>query len=164
MKKLSAILLAGALLLGMVGCQNSDDGMAAGAEVQWCAQYIRTNGYSEAVLFPSVRIIHSLQELKDYYNVWHEVFDLERREKVYSDTTIGFLDACDHYDDAFFEKNYLIFVLFEEGSGTIRHEVCSVIQTRDKKIAISVDRKVPEVGTDDMAQWHIILQLSKVGS
>ena len=143
---------------------NVDDagaGKVAGTEVEWAAQYIRTNGYSEGVLYPSVRIIDSLQELKEYYNTWHEVFDLERKEKVYSDTTIGFLDACDHYDEAFFEKNYLIFVLLEEGSGSIRHEVRCVEQTEDKKISISIDRKVPEVGTDDMAEWHIILELSR---
>ena len=143
---------------------NVDDagaGKVAGTEVEWAAQYVRTNGYSEGVLYPSVRIIDSLQELKDYYNTWHEVFDLERKEKVYSDTTIGFLDACDQYDEAFFEKNYLIFVLLEEGSGSISHEVRSVEQTEDKKISISIDRKVPEVGTDDMAEWHIILELSR---
>ena len=145
--------------VGNVKCP--DDSKETGTDVQWVAQYIRTNGYSEGVLYPSVRIIDSLQELKDYYNTWHEVFDLERKEKVYSDTTIGFLDACDQYDETFFEKNYLIFVLLEEGSGSIRHEVRSVEQTEDKKISISIDRKVPEVGTDDMAQWHIILELSR---
>ena len=139
----------------------STDSKVTGTEIQWAAQYIRTNGYSEGVLYPSVRIIDSLQELKDYYNTWHEVFDLERKEKVYSDTTIGFLDACDPFDEAFFEDNYLIFVLLEEGSGSIRHEVRSVEQTEDKKISISIDRKEPEVGTDDMAQWHIILELSR---
>ena len=140
---------------------DADAGKVAGTEVKWVAQYVRTNGYSEGVLYPSVRIIDSLQELKDYYNTWHEVFDLERKEKVYSDTTIGFLDACDQYDETFFEKNYLIFVLLEEGSGSIRHEVRSVQQTADKKISISIDRKVPEVGTDDMAEWHIILELRR---
>ena len=146
--------------LGNVKCP--DDSKVTGTEVQWAAQYIRTNGgYEAKVIYPCVRIIHSLQELKDYYNTWHEVFDLERKDKVYSDTTIGFLDACDQYDEAFFEKNYLIFVLLEEGSGSIRHEVRSVEQTEDKKLSISIDRKVPEVGTDDMAQWHIILELSR---
>lgn len=140
---------------------DADAGKVAGTEVKWVAQYVRTNGYSEGVLYPSVRIIDSLQELKDYYNTWHEVFALEREEKVYSDTTIGFLDACGQYDEAFFEKNYLIFVLLEEGSGSVRHEVRSVQQTADKKISISIDRKVPEVGTDDMAEWHIILELSR---
>ena len=141
---------------------NAGAGKVAGTEVEWAAQYIRTNGgYEAKVIYPCVRIVHSLQELKDYYNTWHEVFDLERKEKVYSDTTIGFLDACDQYDEAFFEKNYLIFVLLEEGSGSVRHEVRSVQQTADKKISISIDRKVPEAGTSDMAEWHIILELSR---
>ena len=145
--------------LGNAKCP--DDSKVTGTDVQWAAQYIRTNGCSEGVLYPSVRIIDSLQELKDYYNTWHEVLDLERKDKVYSDTTIGFLDACDQYDETFFEKNYLIFVLLEEGSGSVRHEVRSVQQTADKKISISIDRKVPEVGTSDMAEWHIILELSR---
>ena len=145
--------------VGNVKCP--DDSKVTGTDVQWAAQYIRTNGYSEGILYPSVRIIDSLQELKDYYNTWHEVLDLERKDKVYSDTTIGFLNACDQYDEAFFEKNYLIFILLEEGSGSVRHEVRSVQQTADKKISISIDRKVPEVGTSDMAEWHIILELSR---
>ena len=139
----------------------STDCKVTGTDVQWVAQYIRTNGYSEGVLYPSIRIVNSLQELNDYYNTWHEVFDLERKDEVYSDTTIGFLDACDQYDEAFFEKNYLIFVLLEEGSGSIRHEIRSVEQTEDKKISISIDRKVPEEGTCDEALWHIILELSR---
>jgi hypothetical protein len=55
----------------------------------------------------------------------------------------------------------LIFVLLEEGSGSVRHEVRSIELTEDQKISISIDRNVPEVGTDDMAQWHIILELSR---
>ena len=125
------------------------------------AQYIRTNGYTEAFEYPSIRIMDSQQDLTDYYNTWHEVFDLERREQVYSDSSIGFLDACDRYDEAFFETHYLIFVLLEEPSGSIRHEVQSIEQTASGKTIISLDRKVPEIGTDDMAQWHIILELSR---
>lgn len=141
--------------------KDADDGKLVGTEVEWAAQHIRTNGSPNGVYFPSIRIIDSLQMLQDYYGIFHEVFDLERKEKVYSDTTVGFLDACDQYDETFFEKNYLIFVLLEEGSGSIRHEVRSVEQTEDKKIRISIDRKVPELGTADMAQWHIILELNR---
>jgi len=181
MKRLSAILLIGILLLSFNGCslwssslpespltispQQTDSTQITGSDngdtdLQWAAQYIRTDGGMDGI-FPSIRIIHSLQELKDYYNTWHAVFDLERKDKVYSDTTVGFLDACDQYNENFFEKNYLIFVLLEEGSGSIRHGIRSITQTVDKKIAISIDRKVPEVGTCDMAQWHIILELSR---
>ena len=82
-----------------------EESKVTGTEVAWCAQYVRTNGgYEAQVLYPCVRIIHSLQELKDYYDTWHEVFDLERKDHVYADTTIGFLDICDQYDEAFFEE------------------------------------------------------------
>ena len=102
-----------------------------------------------------------MQELQDYYTTYREIFDLERKETVYADTTVGFLDACDAYDAAFFEENYLVFVLLEEGSGSVRHEVRGVEWTKDKKLSISIDRKVPIIGTSDMAQWHIILELSR---
>lgn len=65
-------------------------------------QYIRTNGGDESVSFPDVWVISSREELERYYEDKRETFDLERREKVYADSTIGFLDACDKYDDVFF--------------------------------------------------------------
>ena len=185
MRKIVALLLVAVLLPGLMGCGNTQEpdtapsftqsGQAEGSSeatgndreeadtpVEWAARYIRTDGgYEDSVDYPCVRIIRSVQELNDYYNTWHEVFYLERRQQVYPDTSIGFLDACDQYDEAFFEKNYLIFVLLEEGSGSIHHEVDGVLKTADKKISISIDRKVPEVGTCDMAQWHIILELGR---
>jgi len=141
--------------------ESPEESKKTGTKVNWRAQYIRTNGYQPDGIFPRAQTINSLQELKDYYNTWHEVFYLERREKVHSDTAIGFLDACDQYDETFFEDNYLIFVLLEESSGSIGHEVRGVQQTADKKISISIDRKIPKVGTCDMAEWHIILELSR---
>ena len=145
--------------VGNIKCP--DDSKQTASEVQYCAQYIRTDGYQEGAQFPRVQIIKSLQALKDYYTAHKEIFNLERREKVYADTSIGFLDACDQYDESFFKKNYLLFVLLEEGSGSVRHEVRNITQTSDNKLAISIDRKVPEVGTCDMAQWHIILEFSR---
>ena len=147
-------------LLGIAVLEEFDE-TYVNQKLEYRAQYIRTNGYTEAFEYPSIRIMESQQDLSDYYNTWHEVFDLERREQVYSDSTIGFLDACDRYDEAFFESNYLIFVLLEEPSGSIRHEVQSVEETQDEKLSISIDHQVPEVGTSDMAQWHIILELSR---
>lgn len=144
-----------------IGSDQEKAGDETGTSVAWCAQYIRTNGYQEGAKFPQVAIIKSLQELTEYYTANKDTFDLERKEKVYADTTIGFLDACDQFDEEFFEENDLLFVLLEEGSGSIRHEVRSAERTAGGKIAVSIDRKVPEVGTDDMAQWHIILALSR---
>ena len=127
-------------------------------------QYIRTDGYSEDRNYPFHVVINSREELEAYYEANKEVFDLERKEKVYSDTTIGFLDACDKYDDSYFERQNLVLIVLEEGSGSIRHEITDVRPHRNENGAlvgwdITIDRIVPEVGTDDMAQWHLLLEV-----
>lgn len=67
--------------------------------INFDAQYIRTNGSHENVEYPVVRIIRSVRELNAYYEAYKEEYDLERKDNVYSDETIGFLDACDQYAD-----------------------------------------------------------------
>lgn len=130
-------------------------------ELSFAARYIRTNTLQDGSLFPGVQVIGNLQQLQDYYTSNRENYDLERKEQVYADTTIGFLDACDAYDEVFFENNYLIFVLLEEGSGSITHQVSRVLQTEEEKVAVYIDTQTPEVGTCDMAQWHVIVELSR---
>lgn len=129
--------------------------------IDFTPQYIRTNGYHEDVEYPVVKIIRSVDELNAYYRENKDRYDLERKDKVYSDTTIGFLDACDKYDEAYFEDRILVIVLLEEGSGSIRHNVDNVKLGTDGKLYISIRRDVPEVGTDDMAEWHILIEPEK---
>lgn len=178
MKKISSILLAGAILLGLAGCtctkprQELPDTASVTTEpsyteqantpIPYRIQHIRTNGGQDGASFPQVQIISDPQSLKDYYTANHQIYDLERKEQVYADTTIGFLDACDQYNNAFFEKSFLIFVLLEEGSGSVRHQIRNVEQTPDQKLSISIESILPGgFGTSDMAQWHIILELSR---
>lgn len=129
--------------------------------IDFVPQYIRTNGCHEDVEYPVVKIIRSVEELNAYYNENKERYDLERNDKVYSDTTIGFLDACDKYTAGYFEDQILVMVLLEEGSGSIRHNVDNVKHGSDGKLYISIRRDVPEVGTDDMAEWHILIEPEK---
>lgn len=150
------------VVLLMAGCRADEDSpVGQTQDIRWDAQYIRTDGGESNSQYPKVQIIASFRDLKDYYNIYHEWYDLEPREQVYADTTIGFLDACDRYDEAFFEDHFLVFVLLEEPSGSVRHQVLGAEQTGDRKLSISVDRLIPEEGTDDMAQWHIILELDR---
>jgi len=124
------------------------------------AQYIRTNGYSEVRSYPYHTVISSKAELEAYYEAYKDTYNLARREKVYSDNTIGFLDACDKYDDAYFEQQNLVLIVLQEGSGSIRHEITNVRRNMENGgWDITIDRKVPEVGTDDMAQWHLFLEV-----
>ncbi len=128
------------------------------------AQYIRTNGYSANGVYPYHAVIDSKEELMAYYEANKTLFDLERRDSVYSDSTIGFLDACDKYDESYFDGNNLVLIVLEEGSGSIRHEITDVRARRDENGAqlgwnITVKSVAPEVVTDDMAQWHLFLEV-----
>ena len=79
---------------------------------------------------------------------------------MYSDTTIGFVDAIERYDNAWFADRQLIVVLLEEGSGSVRHWVTDVKGGADTEVSVS--RMVPEVGTDDMAEWHILIEVDRI--
>ena len=81
--------------------------------IDFVAQCIRTDGYQDGAIFPKFEIMDNKEDLDAYYVTHRDVYNLERRETVYSDTSIGFLDACDKYTEEFFQENYLIFVLLQ---------------------------------------------------
>lgn len=124
-------------------------------------QYIRTDGGEEGVVYPSYIIIRSRAELEQYYEDNKSVYDLEHHELIFSDTTIGFLDAIEQYDDAFFADRDLIILVLEEGSGSIRHEVNGIRPYFDNSWQLTVRRITPEAGTCDMAQWHLLIEVQK---
>ncbi len=124
------------------------------------AQYIRTDGSAENDLYPSFQVIRSVKELEDYYKQNRLLYDLERREDPASDSTVGFLDACDAYDESYFQDQILLLVLLEEGSGSIRHEVKKV-GLKNGKMVLEIETHRPEIGTCDMANWHIFIEPEK---
>ena len=60
------------------------------------------------------------------------------------------------YSDDFFEENYIVVVSLWEPSGSIRHRVESI----DENGNIVISRLLPEIGTDDIGEWSIIIGLS----
>lgn len=125
--------------------------------IAFSAQYIRTNGEYPA---PHCVVISSKEELMKYYESNKHIFDLERKEQIYSDTTIGFLDACDRYDDEYFADSILVLAIITEPSGSNSHEVENV-KTENGELVITINRLLPEIGTCDMACWHIFVELNK---
>ena len=65
------------------------------------------------------------------------------------------------YDSSFFENRYLVAVLLEEPSGSITHRVREVRRGDGQALSIFIDRSVPVAGTDDMAYWHILVELER---
>lgn len=146
--------------LSAVGIEISEETVPLDFDFE--VQYIRTDGYHDGAVFPRTVKISSVEELNAYYEANKEMYDFSHKEKVYSDTTVGFVDAIEKYDEAFFEESFLLFALLEEGSGSVRHEVKGLERdSADGSILVVVDRFVPEWCTADMAEWHIILELPK---
>ena len=129
-------------------------------KIDFEAQYIRTDGYHEDALYPAVTVIRSQQELDTYYHENKALYALEPRENPATDSTIGFLDACDRYDDTFFKDKALILILLEEPSGSIRHKITSVQQHSNGKLTLNIFTISPEIGTDDLAQWHLFVEVA----
>ncbi len=124
--------------------------------LEFSAQYIRTDGYDEKRSYPAATLITSADELKAYYDAYKGSFDLESRQSDGADT--NFYDAMQKYGSAYFKNNCLALVVLEEPSGSNRHKVVRVDSDADK-LKISIERIVAMIGTDDMAQWHIIIEL-----
>ena len=122
-------------------------------------QYIRTNGYRDGVVYPIITVISSKNELEQYYDNYKDKYYLGQNFNRSIDIddeyfVPEFIEAIEVYSDNFFADNFLIIVLLEEGSGSIRHKV----KTVDENGHIVIKRLIPEIGTADMAQWHIIIQ------
>lgn len=67
---------------------------------------------------------------------------------------ISFETEVKSYDADFFDKNDLIVIYVPEGSGSVSHTV-EQIYFSGETLVVQVKRRVPEVGTADMAGWFI---------
>lgn len=113
-------------------------------------QYIRTDGWREEETYPVITVIRSRAELEAYCAENRTLYDLDS----------GFLEACSGYDDAYFAEKDLLIVLLEESSGAVRHALDGILPKGDGWY-LTGRRIVPEAGTCDMAQWHILAELEK---
>ena len=111
-------------------------------------QYIRRFGHSQDIQYPIISVISAKREIEQYYETYVKC--------KYNSPNGQFIDATKIYSDDFFANNFLVIVLLEEGSGSIRHKVEKIDQNGD----IIINRLIPEVGTDDMAEWNIIIELN----
>ena len=109
--------------------------------------YIRT-GFDDKQSFPYAVMVDSSAELTSYYLT----------NKSPCGLGDSFKKAISTYDVEFFNSKVIVFVALMENSGSIKHEVKEVFMENDA-LVVNVERIVPEVGTDDMAGWHVILEL-----
>ncbi len=116
--------------------------------------FVRSYRQTTKTAYPYIVVIKSTEELKSYYDdnktVWY--FD----SKPNGDDSVSFNEAIKKYDNEFFKENALIFVVTEEGSGSIRYTDVNIDGS-----TIRAKKHKPEVYTCDMAYWHIIIELPK---
>ena len=120
-------------------------------------QFIKTS-YSDEIKIN--KLITSKEELSKFYEEYKTIIDLEHNEKVYADSTIGFIDAIEKYDKEYFKQNNLALIYFTEHSGSITHEIKD-ISINEEIIYISIKQNYPEYLTCDMAGWLLILEIEK---
>ena len=123
--------------------------------------YYRTDlsSYTETN-YPKIKTIKSVKELQDYYENNKGIYQFHNGfggEPSMADAVFGSVTA---YNADFFRTSYLLFVILGESSGSVRHRVESAVP-ESGSLSVSITRIIPEIGTADMAQWHIVLELDK---
>jgi hypothetical protein len=146
--KLSVVALI--IMMIISSCVTKNIAYKNNGEINFNAHYIRTNPIVPAVEYPSVIVISSKAELEQYYLERYDV-----SAYPYLDQSSELKDAIAGYVESYFQDKILVIVVLEESSGGIRHKVEKI--ENDGSIVIS--RLVPEMGTADMAEWNIIIEL-----
>ena len=111
------------------------------------AQYIRTDSADAQMGQPGVTVIRSAAALADYCS-------------AYEESEMAAL--ADQYADTDFSTHTLVLILLYESSGSIRHNATGVTAASASEITVSIDHLIHEVGTDDIAHWHIVVDISAV--
>lgn len=123
-------------------------------ELEFKASYERSPYYNSSKKYPIITICKSKECLKEH-------------EGKVKGLTVSMLSCVSdnrdanisRYDDEFFAENALIIITLDESSGSVRHNVKKVIK-EGNEISIAIERKVPELGTADMAEWNIYIELN----
>lgn len=134
MKKVLKFLVMLFLFIPLVACSTTERNVEI-VRTQWDSSDVQGQFY----------IIDSADELNEYVSV---------------ENCMKLSNAVEKYDESFFEDKTLVFVLLSEGSGSISHKVRS-INFNNGVLEVKVKRKVPEVGTCDMAEWTVMFEISK---
>lgn len=115
--------------------------------IKYKAFGLKTHLYIEDFNSPSSDIIKSVDELEQYKL---KFVDDELYQKL------------NKYDSDYFKNNVLVIVTIQESSGSNTNEVDRVSKlNKSDDIDIFVKRTEPQIGTDDMAMWHLFVEFDK---
>jgi len=118
--------------------------------------------YTSAI-YPITKMINSVDELRAYYTNNKDKYQFQTRRRGESSMAEAVFGDRSSFNDTFFEYKSLLLILLEETSGSVRHRVDDVSAEKNS-LSVNITRILPEIGTMDMAQWHIVLELEKAWS
>jgi len=123
-------------------------------ELEFTDSYERSPYYNSSKKYPIITICKSKECLKEH----------EGKVKGLTVSMLSFVNEnrdvdASKYDDEFFSKKALIIVTLDESSGSVRHKVKKIIK-EGNEISIAIERMVPGIGTADMAEWNIYIELN----
>ena len=143
--KMSIVLSLFSTLLFTSGFSTSNDSV----------QFIKTNWVENS---EGVIIVNSHKELLEYYNVNLKKFSLGP-----SDSTIGFANAIEKYDEEYFKNSSIIIAILEENSGSYRHKYDGYSVNKIGTLTVSIKTTCDsDYATCDMAGWHVIIETNKL--
>jgi len=114
-------------------------------------------------VYPKAVVINSVAELDDYYEKNKDTYQFQLRHRRKPSMLEDVFEMESRYGDGFFNNHLLLFIVLEEGSGSISHSVFSV-EIKNGVQTVNIIRVIPEVCTADMAQWHIVLSRDKTAA
>lgn len=110
--------------------------------------YLRTDGKRKGVKYPSGVLISSKKALQDYY----------KENCRYYAMAGEFKKTIDSFGKTFFKTKQLVVLRLETGSGSDSYRVIDM-DYKNKSYQVKVEKTKAEIGTCDMAQWHILVPL-----
>lgn len=114
---------------------------------------VRTDTQWGENLHGDATYIVSESSMKQYIDDNEDVFNFTQGNPSF--------EALTHsYDEDFFADSLIVLITYEENSGSITHEI-EQMTVENGTLHIDVKRIIPEAGTDDMAAWHLVVELSK---
>jgi hypothetical protein len=123
-------------------------------KVEFKVQYIQNIRTSDP---PALTVISSKSELEQYHEeTWKFISLFFPATEADLLPITNFSNATKEYSDKFFKDNFLVIVELWEPSGSIRHRVERI----DENGNIVISRLLPEIGTTDIGEWGIIIELN----
>lgn len=111
-------------------------GELQGEELAFESKVIRTGSYTTGKNYPSIGLYRNTTDLQ----------------------AIDTIDYGTKYDEEFFKTKALIVIELRETSGSVRNQVTKVVKNGDD-ITVGINKIVPEIGTADMAEWAIFVEI-----